>query len=279
MSSCIIFACSVAPGREFVLDRFIETFKSKFSNSDIYVGVNPGNSNNVETILQESNLNYQLAKVDASLYTESDASAYQVALKLLYDSKKKYDNYWFVHTKSGFNSHSDYLREWYINNFLNRCDEIEYFMKSEEVGSYGMLGLEYDITRQYAEHDVEIDLWENIISDKLPCTHAYFFYIHTIYALTNKPMEVFFNLITDKWFNSKLDRYYFEGIFPFITSRAGCFPYLENIISMNGTNLQNHQLDWIKENQLENKYNHLLNKFKTNYNFYQLQPPYVNSNT
>jgi hypothetical protein len=142
-----------------------------------------------------------------------------------------------------------------------------------------MLGLEYDITRQYAEHDVEIDLWENIISDKLPCTHAYFFYIHTIYALTNKPMEVFFNLITDKWFNSKLDRYYFEGIFPFITSRAGYFPYLENIISMNGTNLQNHQLDWIKENQLENKYNHLLNKFKTNYNFYQLQPPYVNSNT
>jgi hypothetical protein len=34
---------------------------------------------------------------------------------------------------------------------------------------------------------------------------------------------------------------------------------------------------WIKENNL-NQYNYLLNNFKTNYTFNQLEPPYVSRN-
>jgi len=280
MSSCIIFAATIlSKDREFVLRRFLDTFKSKFSDSDFYIGINPGSLDNIEDIINEYKLNSQIARADISLYSESDASAYQIALKLLHDSNKKYDNYWFVHTKSGVNSHSDYLREWYINNFLDRRDYIEDFINTENIGSYGILGLEYDINRHYNETDTEISLWENNISDELPYTHANFFYIHTLYVLTHGPMEKFFKLITNFWFNSKLDRYYFEGVFPFIVSRSGYFPYLENKISMNGTNLNSYQTDWLKTNQLESKYNYLLNTFKTNYSFNQLNPPYVNSNT
>jgi len=280
MSSCIIFAATIlSEDREFVLRRFLETFKSKFSDSDFYIGINPGSLDNIEDIINEYKLNSQIARVDESLYSESDASAYQIALKLLHDSNKKYDNYWFVHTKSGVNSHSDYLREWYINNFLGRRNYIENFINTKNIGSYGMLGLEYDPNKNYPETDVEINLWKNIISKDLPYTHVNFFYIHTLYVLTHEPIKIFFNLITDSWFNSKLDRYYFEGVFPFIVSRSGYFPYLENKISMNGIDLSLYQLDWLKNNYLESKYNHLINKFKTNYNFNQLTPPYVNSNT
>jgi len=276
MSSCIIFAATIlSEDREFVLRRFLETFKSKFSDSDFYIGINPGSLDNIENIIGEYKLNSQIARANESLYSKSDASAYQIALKLLYNSNKKYDNYWFVHTKSGVNSHSDYLREWYINNFLNRRNYIENFINIEDVGSYGILGLEYDLNRDYLETDIEINLWKNNISDELPYTHANFFYIHTLYVLTHEPIKIFFNLITDSWFNSKLDRYYFEGVFPFITSRSGYFPYLENRISMNGIDLLPYQLDWLKNNHLESKYGHLVNKFKTNYIFNQLHPPTV----
>lgn len=280
MSSCIIFAVAIlSKDREFVLRRFLETFKSKFPDSDLYIGINPGSIDNIEDIINEYGLNTQIAKVDVSLYNKSDASAYQAALKLLYNSGKKYNNYWFVHTKSGVNSHSDYLREWYINNFLSRRNYIENFINTEDIGSYGMLGVEFEPSRIYNETDTEISLFENNISEDLPYTHANFFYIHTIYTLSNKPIEKFFSLITDKWFNSKLDRYYFEGIFPFIVSRSGYFPYIENGTSMNGTSLLPHQLNWLNINQLDLKYNHLIDKSQTNYSFNQLRPPYVNSNT
>jgi hypothetical protein len=259
------------------LRRFLETFESKFPDSDLYVGINPGSLDNIEDIISEYKLNSQTARVDVSLYNNSDASAYQAALKLLRDSGKQYDNYWFVHTKSGVNSHSDYLREWYINNFLSRRNSVENFITTEGVGSYGMLGLEFEPFKQYNETDTEISLFENNISEDLPYTHANFFYIHTIYTLAHGPMEKFFSLVTDEWFNSKLDRYYFEGIFPFIVSRSGYFPYLENGISMNGVHLLYHQLDWLNTNQLDSKYDHLINTFKTNYQFHQLEPPYVSS--
>jgi hypothetical protein len=280
MSSCIIFAATIlSHEREFVLRRFMETFQTKFNSADLYVGINPNSIPNAESIIKEYNLNTQTVRVTQELYCESDASAYQAALRLLFDSKKQYDTYWFVHTKSGVNNHSDYLRDWYINNFLSRKTDIESFMIDNKVGSYGMLGLEYDPFKEYTETDVEIKLWEDDITDELPYTHSNFFYIHTIYAISKEPINIFFNLITDKWFETKLNRYYFEGVFPFLVSRTGYFPYLENQFSMTGKDLSHNQSLWVLTNRLENKYNNLLNKFKTSYHFNQLNPPYVNRNT
>lgn len=279
MSSCILFACSVKPGREFVLRYFLDAFNKIHKTSDLYIAINPFSSIETENIINEYELNKTISYVDPELYSNSDASAYQLCLKLLYNSGKKYDNYWFIHTKSGFNSHSDYLRDWYINNFILERKQIEDFLYSNKnIGSYGLLGLEYDNNRVYQETDVEISLWNNNISKELPYSHAKFFYIHTIYCLSNNPINKFFSLITDTWFNSKLNQYYFEGVFPFIVSRSGYFPYLENRYSMNGIDLIYYIQDWIDENKLVHHSN-LVDKFKTSYLFNQLQPPYVNRNT
>ena len=280
MKSCIVFACTIiTEERLIVLHRFLQSFKEDFADCDIFVGINHVSLPNVEHIVNSYGLNVvSMLRCREDLYAESDASAYQVALRDLAISGKRYDNYWFLHTKSGVNEHSNYLREWYIDNFLKNRLSIESFMKNTPgIGSYGLLGLEFDKNKQYTETDCELALFENKLSEDLPCTHSNFFYIHTLYVIGKGPMEKFFNLATDVWFNTKLNRYYFEGVFPFIVSRSGYFPYIENRYSCSGLDLQLCIEEWINDNNLTS-YKDYANNFKTNFTFHQLNPPYVNSN-
>lgn len=279
--SCIIFACTIlSEDRLFVLKEFLDEFRKDFYDSDIYVGINPESVKSVEDLFIESKLNIvAMERAPSSLYDFSDASAYQMALKLAKSVGKSYENYWFIHTKGAVNPYSNYLRKWYIDNLMQDRAYIEGFMsKHTDIGSYGLLGLEYDANRSYSETDVEVSLFEDNITESLPYTHAKFFYIHSLYVIKGNIIDSFFSLITDKWFDSKLNKYYFEGIFPFIVSRLGYFPYLSNRISMNGADLMSYQDSWIYENNLISyeKYKEI---YRTNYNFDQLKPPYVNSNT
>ena len=281
MKNCIIFSCTIiSEHRIDVLRRFLQTFQTHFSDCDIFVGINPVSLNIVEAVIESYGLNIKsIDRCPIELYCESDASAYQIALKRLLESGNEYENYWFVHTKSGVNEHSNYLREWYIDNFLSKRQSIESFINNTpDIGSYAMLGLEYDDLREYTETDCDIDIFKNTITDKLPYTHANLFYIHTLYVINKKPMQIFLSLISNKWFETKLDRYYFEGVFPFIVSRSGYFPYLENQYSCSSNDLQPYIEQWINTNNLE-KYKNYTNIFKTNFTFNQLYPPYVNSNT
>jgi hypothetical protein len=281
MNSCVLFSCTITKhSRLHVLREFIEALSRNFKNSDVFVGINYNSLPETENILKSSGLKIKgIERASEELYTESDASAYQAALRLLKKSRYTYDFYWFVHTKSGVNKHSDSLKKWYIHNLLSKKENIEEFLKAmPEVGSYGLLGVEYDKNKVYLEKDCEIKLIENELSKELPYTHANFFYLHTIYVLTKNPLSRFFELTTQEWFNTKLDRYYFEGIFPFIVSRTGYFPYVENRYSCNSKDLSTYINEWIEENNLEH-YKKFYNLFKTDFYFHQLNPPYVNSNS
>jgi hypothetical protein len=249
-------------------------FKKYFVDADIYVGINPVSLPDVEPVINSYGLNViDMNRCSESLYSESDASAYQNALKSLRSSGNEYDKYWFVHTKSGVNEYSDYLKTWYINNFLSKRSLVETFINDHiGIGSYGMLGLEYNTDVEYKDTDCEIDIFKNTLTDMFPCTCANFFYIHSIYVIDSKPMNIFLNSVSDIWFTSKLDRYYFEGVFPFIVSRTGYFPYLENRYSCNARDLQPNIDAWISSNNLE-IYKKYSNIFKTSYTFHQLYPP------
>lgn len=280
MSSCVIFACTIITRQRLhVLHEFMEALKRDFNDCDIYVGINHVSLAVVEDIINSYGLKVvSMTRNTDHLYTQSDASAYQVAIGELMASKKTYDNYWFLHTKGGVNNHSDYLREWYIETFLKNRFEIECYVDSmPKIGSYGKLGLEFAKKKHYNETDCEIDLFQNKLSADLPCTHSNFFYIHTLYLIRRGPMDKFMSLITKKWLETKLDRYYFEGVFPFIVSRSGYFPYIENKYSCSGADLQPYIEDWIESNHLT-EYEKYINIFKTDFLFSQLNPPYVNSN-
>jgi hypothetical protein len=281
MKSCIIFACTIITNdRIHVLIQFLDSFKSNFADCDIYIGINNVSIPNIETIINSYDLNViSMSRCADELYTLSDASAYQEALKNLVVSGNEYENYWFIHTKGGVNIYSDYLRGWYIDNFINKRESIESFINTNDgIGSYGLLGLEYDIHQDYGDTDCDISLFENKLTNNLPYTHSNFFYIHTLYVINKKPMDIFRKSITNKWFTTKLDRYYFEGAFPFIVSRTGYFPYIENQYSCSGTDLQPYINDWITVNNLI-QFKNYSTIFKTNFKFNQLCPPYVNSNT
>lgn len=273
--SCVVFACTIlSQDRLHVLQEFLKEFERGFADCDVYVGINPDSISNVEDVIGESKIHLKgVIRADRELYTQSDASAYQAALKLIRDSKETYETYWFVHTKGGVNSHSDYLRQWYINNFLADRSHIEQFLSEHsQVGSYGMLGVAYNPHNHYQEQDTEISLFENVITPQLPYTHANFFYIHTLYAIKGVIVDRFFELTTDKWFESKLDRYYFEGVFPFIVSRLGYFPYISNGIDMNGLSIVELNRSWLNQNTLVS-YEKYLHLHRTNYYFNQLTPP------
>lgn len=271
-NSCVIFACSIfSQDRLFVLRDFLKSFEDNFSQSDIYIGINYGSIVEVEDTIKEYNIKCTISRLeDESRYSLSDASAYQLALKLVKDSNKKYDYYWFIHTKSGVNSHSNYLRGWYIEKLIKRKSYIESFLnENKDFGSYGLLGLEFDENRNYQETDTEISLFENKKTDALKFNHSPFFYIHSLYVIDRRPIEVFFDNVSDVWFASKLDRYYFEGIFPFIVSRSGHIPYLANRISCVGTDLKSSIDSWIlKELNKNTEIN-----YETSYSFDQLNPP------
>ena len=74
MNSCIIFACTIlTEDRLFVLHRFLQTFESKFSNHDIFIGINHVSLSCVEDIIRTYNIN--IKSVDRclpELYSLSD---------------------------------------------------------------------------------------------------------------------------------------------------------------------------------------------------------------
>ena len=274
--SCVIFACTIlSEDRVPVLLEFLDGFKKDFLDCDFYIGINPSPVEVLEELITDSNIEVKgMARVAEDLYTESDASAYQLALKLASESNTSYDNYWFIHTKGSVNTHSDYLRIWYLTNFLSDRSNIESFLNERTgVGSYGMLGVAYSPHNTYLEQDVGIPLFENIITEALPYTHANFFYIHSLYVIKGHIVDKFIQLIASTWFTSKLNSYYFEGIFPFIVSRLGYYPYVSNEIDMNGHSLLESNNSWLSENDLVS-YKEYLDLHKTNYKFNQLKPPY-----
>lgn len=278
MTSCILFACSIFDEKRiFILRNFLESFKNNFKDCTIYVGINPGCLQSIESIIAEYNLDTVIGYVPTKLYSFSDASAYQCALQLLKDSNKQYDYYWFIHTKGGVNTHSTYLHTWYIHNLINDRNNIESFLsKYEGIGSYGLLGMEWEKNKFYEQYDTDLDLFTN--TNSLPYTHAHFFYIHTLYVIKHIAIEKFFDLASIVWFNSKLDRYYFEGIFYLIVSRMGLFPYLANRTSNTGRDLYEFTAQWIRDNNLS-KYEKYLDLYTVNFDFNQLGPSDVISNT
>lgn len=255
--SCIIFSISVfTQDKIFVLKEFLDTFKIHFSECDYYIGINYGSIPEVEDVISEYNLNAVISRVkDESMYCGSDASAYQAALKILKDSKKSYDIYWFCHTKGAVN-HRPYERHLYISELFSKRLEIEsIFNKHPYLGSYALRGVSrsaagVDWSKYDKDHDV--DICKNNITKQLPYTHVNWSYIETMYAINGKSVETFLNLTSENFYNNKINEpCYFETVFPWIVSRLGYFPYVKyQECFFRENNLLQKTKNWIIENDL-----------------------------
>lgn len=257
MKSCVVFAVTIFDvSKLYVLREYLDVFKRDYSNCDIYIGINHGSVNEIESVIDSYQLNTFSIRNTEDLYNTSDASAYQVALKHLKASGNRYDLYWFAHTKGGVNGR-DYERNLYLNELFGKRDEIELLFKTHgHIGSYGLRGVSGGAAGdEWAtfNRDHVIDICTNIATDKLPYTHINWSYIETMYVLNKQSIETFFDITTDEFYNTKInDRWYFETIFPWVASRCGYFPYIrqEGCFFNNSISLKSITKSWIIENNL-----------------------------
>lgn len=258
MKSCIIFAVSIfEESKLHVLQEFLNVFKEKFSDCDYYIGINYGSVPSVEEMIDSYQLNAEIVRLtDPSLYAESDASAYQLALWSLKKSKKSYELYWFAHTKGGVNYRPN-ERSLYLNKlFGNRLNVEALFSAHEFIGTYALRGVSGsaagDVWATF-NRDHHIDICSNKLTKELPCTHVNWSYIETMYVMNKHVVETFLEISPKQFYDTKIEeRCYFEVIFPWIATRLGYFPYIEepNCFFGNGTNLKDITRTWIYENNL-----------------------------
>lgn len=258
MKSCVIFAVSIfSEHKLYVLREFLDTFSNNFKDCDFYIGINYGSISYVENVILDYNFNLKMERLnDSNLYCKSDASVYQLALRLLKESGNSYDMCWFAHTKGGVNER-DVERNIYIKDLYEKRYEIENFFNiNDNIGSYGLRGLGPvgaggDVWANF-NNDHHIEICSNKIVGDLKYTHVNWSYIDTMYVIKGSIVNYFLQISPINFYKTKINEpCYFEVIFPWIASRCGYFPYVKQEKSYWGdNNLKNITNEWIEENNL-----------------------------
>lgn len=257
MKSCVVFAASIFDSTRLnVIREFFSSFKTNFGDADFYIGINHGSIPNMENVIKEYELNCYFIQGIPELYTKTDASAYQAALKLLKQSGNKYDIYWFAHTKGGVNSREG-VRELYLKEMFSKRKEIEdMFVKYPKLGSWGLRGNSISAAGvNWKDYDVDcgLPICKNVpLNSSFPFTHVNWSYIETLYVLKKEAVEGFLELSPNEFFTTKLNPWYFETVMPWVPSRAGYFPYVKIQRDFwDRCELTDITKQWINENKLD----------------------------
>jgi len=214
--SCVVFAVSIdREDRLYVLTEFLDMIKHRYSDCDVYIGINYGSHDKIESIIESYNLNAVYKRLlDPFFHTKSDDSAYQIALSLLHESKKIYDVCWFVHTKGGFNER-EAQRKLYIDDFYSRRDYIENkFAELPYLGVYGYRSGVYwvDHTNPVGPHITNSfmrNIWLNKNDSEFKYDHCNVIIIETMFAIREKLIYDFLSKYQD-FFTSRLRMFFFE---------------------------------------------------------------------
>jgi hypothetical protein len=191
MSSCVLFAAGVnADDKLYVLHEYVEMLQQNFSDCDIYAGINLDANHSTESILEDSGLQITYERLqDEIFHVTSDASSFQVALKLMMQSQKKYDVVWFVHTKGGHNSR-DSIRQLYMDGFFPKRKYIETkFAELEYLGVFGYRAGHYNWNNEENDKCLSIsdrlirDVWDGVSTEVMPYTFCKYIVIETMFAM------------------------------------------------------------------------------------------------
>lgn len=266
MKTCVIYAASIFDSSKMnVIYDFFNSFKTHFSDADFYIGVNWSSLPNLENVIESFGLTTKMTRVpEERLYTKTDASAYQAALRLLRDSGNKYDVYWFAHTKGGVN-HRPEVRDLYFNEMFGKRKEIEsMFEKYPKLGSWGIRGNSISAAGvEWNKYNVDcgFPICQNAKNiTPFNYTHVNWSYIETMYVLKKEAVEAYLLNQPDTFYTTPLNPWYFETVMPWVPSRCGYFPYVKIKRDFwERCDLTDITKEWIKENNLnEQEYTDLL---------------------
>lgn len=268
IKSCVIFAVSVQKEeRLYVLHEFMQLIKMYYSDCKIFIGINYGMHPDIESIIDSYELNVLYKRLsESSMYTASDDSAYQVALKLFYDDPVKYDVCWFMHTKGAFNERPT-ERGLYINNFYTKRLSIEdKFANLEHLGVYGYRAIDYhgiDPNNPVEPHITNRFMkafWSESNIDNFNARICNVIIIETMFALKASLIYKFLDTYPE-FFDTVIRMFFFEcEISNFLSTRSGYYPAIVTGNAFTGMKMDAVINKWIADNQLTHlqEYNNLI---------------------
>jgi hypothetical protein len=236
MQAAVIFSVTIfSDALIYTIDEWLKIFESKFKDCDFYFGVNSGTKKEVIDKIKAAKINKIIIKSPLELYATSDASGFQAALFALKNERKKYDYYWFGHTKGGVNPRES-RRKYYISEFFNQRDIVEKEFLEKNIGVYGLHAVYkssdnatyWDNYSDFFDHG-NIPIASNINFSDLTYEHVNTSFVETFFIINGKALNWFIETAKDEWFFKKINnRYYFETVFPWLASRYGMSTYIKN---------------------------------------------------
>jgi hypothetical protein len=224
--------------------RFLDFYTRNFPTATVYVGINPAPlQDRWIDMLKASSLEIFYAITPEELSLNSDASAYQTALKLVKEQNKEHDLLWFTHFKSVTNTDTKHLANDLASDLLSNPAYIEDVFKDPSIGLYGINGWTYN--QEVADY----------ISPyfSFPYTNLGVQVLWTFFVLRADPVMHFLNNCSDNFFNTRLPhRYFFENDFYQVVFRQGYLPHIRDFMqSSNGTRSYAEKIaQWKVENKL-----------------------------
>jgi len=270
--SSVLFAIGIDNNTKlYVLNEYLEMLRDQFSDCDIYTGINFGTDPSIESILDKSGLNIIYERItDPTFHVSSDASSYQVALRLMMDSGKTYDVTWFVHTKGGHNERGA-TRQLYIEEFFPKRRYIEQkFIELEHLGVFGYRAGHYNWNNEENDKCLKVsdriirDIWDGEPTELFPYTFCKHIVIETLFAMRTEILYKYIHTYPE-FFTTPINkfptgRWFIElELCNIIPTRMGYYPTVFYDFDKGiGRDLQFTIDNWIEENKLEH-----LKEYKT----------------
>lgn len=219
--NAVVFSSWMPPGVIHRGNIYLSFIRDYFPDCDIYVGVNPDSDlvwvDLIESIFPDANI----ALVDPEMAINSDASAFQSALKSLKDADHQYKNVYFMHSK-GISYPTD--SQWYIScrdyfmQFAEKRKEFDKLLESETVGGWAHVARKFDMSSSGYAKNIKAFIENVDTKDRYTET----MWLLTHYAIKGEIVKWFLDNCDQSFFDKKLDdRYFFEASFPLIVDMYG----------------------------------------------------------
>jgi len=234
MKNCFLISFFL-PTKEsvLVLEDILSRLETNFQDLTIFIGINPSPflEDGIKIIEKYKSVNIFYDTVPSHLVCDSDASGYQTALKLLKDSKKSFDLYWFMHSKSVTTNRSQ-EREFMLKNFIENKEKIEsLFVENGFIGSYGDMLIQLGTLKKehkFSTPTVSGNYLNKFYDFKIKTPFEYF-YTKTFFVVKGGIINDFISKCDESFFNDYLniygekntDRYFFERDFIRVVDKMG----------------------------------------------------------
>lgn len=243
MNNCFIISFFL-PTKEstLILDGIINKLETRFNNLTIFIGLNPSPflEEGIKIIEKYEKIKIIYGVTPKNLVCDSDASGYQTALKLLKNSEKTFDLYWFMHSKAiTTNRHEE--RNYIFNDFMNNKEMIEsLFEKNDFIGSYGDMLIQLATLKEGHKFSTPTEsgnYLDKFYNFKIKIPFEYF-YAKTFFVVRGNIINNFIKNCQESFFNDYLninnwdytDRYFFERDFIRVVDKMG-YVILGRIVS------------------------------------------------